>query len=355
MNFFSMLYIIIISLTSLWCNISSIENSFNYSMALVNQDTIIKDSSLEILNLDNSMKAYKSPMKAMLYSAILPGLGQAYMEKWKRGFVYLALEGVALGASYIYKDRAENKKQAYLSFAEDHWDFARWIQGYYKWESGNPPDWFEGDALSWNTIREVFVNNSDIDLGCDIFPYCYTDIWDHSHSVKFEWDGVIISSSNETAFKPIYIDLCGIETSLSQQSQSRECQIEDINIILESVNIHGGKHIKDHHFHEGIQKYPMYFAGWDDADDSETIDTNNNNTIITSSHQNAYQDIWSDYNKIKMIAERAGSYMLINRFVSIIDGLFLAKMWNDQLINLDLYPDLRNKSGLGGFRLTLEW
>ena len=99
----------------------------------------------------------------------------------------------------------------------------------------------------------------------------------------------------------------------------------------------------------------MYFAGWDDTDDSEIIDTNNNNTIITSSHQNAYQNIWSDYNQIKMIAERAGSYMLINRFVSMIDGLFLAKIWNNQFINLDLYPDLRNKSGLGGFRLTLAW
>jgi hypothetical protein len=50
--------------------------------------------------------------------------------------------------------------------------------------------------------------------------------------------------------------------------------------------------------------------------------------------------------------------MLINRFVSMIDGLFLAKKWNIEHVvelNLDVYPDLRNKSGLGGVQLTMGW
>ena len=50
--------------------------------------------------------------------------------------------------------------------------------------------------------------------------------------------------------------------------------------------------------------------------------------------------------------------MLINRLVSMIDGLFLAKKWNAEneiSLNLDVYPDLRNKSGVGRLKLTIGW
>ena len=50
--------------------------------------------------------------------------------------------------------------------------------------------------------------------------------------------------------------------------------------------------------------------------------------------------------------------MLINRVVSIVDALLLAKKWNnthDMKLSLNAYPDLRNKSGLGGVKLSLYW
>ena len=75
-------------------------------------------------------------------------------------------------------------------------------------------------------------------------------------------------------------------------------------------------------------------------------------------NQRHYQSIYSDYNYIKTLAGRGGNFMLINRFVSMIDGLFLAKKWNIEHVielNLDVYPDLRNKSGLGGVQLTMGW
>ena len=42
----------------------------------------------------------------------------------------------------------------------------------------------------------------------------------------------------------------------------------------------------------------------------------------------------------------------------MIDGLFLAKKWNAEnevSFNLDVYPDLRNKSGVGRLKLTMGW
>jgi len=342
--------------STLLANISSIENNFTYSFIALNQDTTFEDS-ISIVSKSNIPRArFKSPIKAMLYSAVLPGLGQAYMGKWKRGLIYLALDGISAGFWYQNNIRAEERKKEYKSYAGEYWDFAHWIHDYYKWYSETPYDDFSGDQNDWNSIRKVFVNNTDGDCGDDPpWPsYCYIDIWDHSHSVKFIYDNELISSSNETEFKPVYKAICGIESSLNPLSNdyAPSCitNIDDIdpNIVVS----------KDHHFYEGIQKYDMYFAGWKDNESIEVINSGDNDENATSPHESAYQRIYTDYDQIKILAGRGGSFMLINRFVSMIDGLFLAKKWNAEnevSLNLDVYPDLRNKSGVGRLKLTLGW
>jgi len=48
--------------------------------------------------------------------------------------------------------------------------------------------------------------------------------------------------------------------------------------------------------------------------------------------------------------------MLINHFISMIDVLILSKISNAKyFMNIDSYPDLKNKSGLGGIKVTLNW
>ena len=330
-------------------NISSIENNLIYSMFSSNQDTTSKDS-ISIFSASNISKdKFKSPVKAMLYSAVLPGLGQVYMEKWKRGLIYLLIEGVSAGVWYQKNVLAEERKKDYIFYEGDHWNFALWIRDYYKWYPSSPPAWFSGDDSLWDSIREVFVNNTDDD--CTDTEACYIDIWDHSHSVDFTWDGETISSSDENRFKDLYRNLC------DTQSSERVCN-SNIDEISDAINTNEASVNKDHDFYEGIQKYDMFFAGWDDTDSVEVIDSGNNNNNVTSPHQSTYQSIWSDYNHIKTLAGRGGKFMFINRFVSVIDGLFLAKKWNTEhaiMLNLNVYPDLRNTSGVGGVKLTMRW
>ena len=76
-----------------------------------NQDTTFEDSTTIISTSSVPGAKYKSPGKAMLYSAILPGLGQVYMGKWKRGLLYLALEGVAAGVWYNNNEIAKEIKK----------------------------------------------------------------------------------------------------------------------------------------------------------------------------------------------------------------------------------------------------
>ncbi len=116
--------------------------------------------------------------------------------------------------------------------------------------------------------------------------------------------------------------------------------------------------VKNHHFYEGIQKYDMFFAGWDDNDSVFVVTKEHNDKNATSRNQTTYRSLWGDYNKIKTLAGNGGKFMLINRVVSMVDALLLAKKWNnshDINLSLNAYPDLRNKSGLGGVKLSLYW
>ena len=116
--------------------------------------------------------------------------------------------------------------------------------------------------------------------------------------------------------------------------------------------------IEDFHFHEGIQKYDSFFAGWEDNDLVKVTDKGDNDKNVTSHKQTVYQNIYTDYNDIKKLAGAGTKFMLINRFVSMIDALFLAKKWNatkNVKFNLELYPNFRNTSGVGGLKFTIEW
>ena len=78
---------------------------------------------------------------------------------------------------------------------------------------------------------------------------------------------------------------------------------------------------------------------------------------MTSPKQNKFQQFWDDADKVQKIAGLGGKFMLINRVISMVDALLLAKKWNnkhDVKLSLNVYPDLRNKSGVGGVKLSLK-
>ena len=291
----------------------------------------------------------KSPGKALLFSGILPGSGQFYMEQWFRGLIFIALDGIAIGTWNYNNNRAENKKEEYKKYALDHWDLERWIHDYYKWYPELAPNDFSGNQEDWKLIREVFVNKSDTLSGCHEPPYCYVDIWDNSHHVEFSYEGNIISSNSEK-FKDAFEHLCGNTINPSNPT----CLNNDLDMLDpngDTIVVRTG-----HHFFEGIQKYDMFFAGWEDNDTAKVVIKSNNERIVTSEKQTNYQNLWIDYNNIKTFAANGGKFMLINRVVSMIDAILLAQKWNtkhDVKLSLNAYPDIKNKTGLGGLKLSL--
>ena len=340
------------------CNTQIFGNTFfqgeNYqfkSMMFLQDTTSENENEFQFETFKNK-GSFKSPGKALLYSGVLPGMGQAYMGNWLRGLIFVGLDAAAIGTWYKNNNLAKDKKTEYKYYANEHWDFGRWIHDYYKWEPADAPVEFSGSQELWESVREPFLNNTDTTgyNDCDEYPHCYIDIWDHSHKVEFKYDGNTMSSSSDE-FKEIFKDLCDNQNLWTKDCSNSITVIEDL-LTAKSVYV-----IKDHHFYEGIQKYNMFFAGWEDNDSVTVVITNATKTA-TSSYQKTYRSLWQDYKTVKKLAVNGGNFMLINRVVSMVDALLLAKKWNnehDMKLSLNTYPDLRNKSGVGGLKLSLRW
>jgi len=72
----------------------------------------------------------KTPGKALLLSALVPGTGELYVGA-KRGWVFLGVE-VAFWVTHLVLDRkGEELKDDYEQFADEHWDAGRYLQ----WET----------------------------------------------------------------------------------------------------------------------------------------------------------------------------------------------------------------------------
>ena len=306
----------------------------------------LSNKNMFVLHKKNyySNEQYKTPSKALLYSALIPGMGQIYAQEWIRGLMFLALDGLAMYTWKINNDLSVNKKDEYSDYAYNHWSFGRWIEDYYKWYE------FKDDE-SWDSIRDVFTNHSDSTSGCAQNPAngdCYIDIWDHAHSVEFLYNGSIVSSSSNE-FVDIFQYLCN-----NPNDDYNGCFAEEVN--LNDNNGDSILVIRDHHFYEGIQKYDMFFAGWDDNSSVILVTKEHGDKNATSPNQIAYRKLWNDYNKLKTLAVNGGKFMLLNRFVSMIDAFLLIKKQNNKLnMSFNLYPDLRNKFGVGGINLRLYY
>lgn len=76
---------------------------------------------------EGSFSTKKSPAKALLLSAVLPGAGEFYTGSIIKGILFLGLEVGAWTGYYIYYNKGKDKEDEYKAFADRHWDYFRWI------------------------------------------------------------------------------------------------------------------------------------------------------------------------------------------------------------------------------------
>ena len=155
------------------CNTQIFGNTFfqgeNYQFKSIMflQDSTSENESEFKLETFKDKGSFKSPGKALLYSGVLPGMGQAYMGNWLRGLIFVGLEVAAIGTWYNdnhYNNLVEDNTTKYKYYANKHWDFGRWVHDYYKWyeyDDDNPDsEWNKVDIEGLDTLQLYRFKNT---------------------------------------------------------------------------------------------------------------------------------------------------------------------------------------------------
>lgn len=75
---------------------------------------------------DTDTEHHVSSGRAFIYNLILPGTGHLYAG-YKRGWAHLGVEGATWLTYFYYHDRGAQKETQFQAFADDHWNYDKWI------------------------------------------------------------------------------------------------------------------------------------------------------------------------------------------------------------------------------------
>jgi hypothetical protein len=130
----------------------------------------------------------KLPGRALLMSAIVPGLGQIYAGSKLRGAVFLALEAAGWATFAYYQTEGKDKEDEYEDFADDHW-----IRGNY-WtavqEIAELNDWPGGpvENAPWSELINYLPQNFTHELPSSNTQQYYEMIGKYLSQFGYGWD-----------------------------------------------------------------------------------------------------------------------------------------------------------------------
>ena len=241
------------------------------------------DTSYLDLNISDQHK-YKYPGLGMLGSFILPGLGQVYAESPRKALLFTSIEAGVWYFRGKTQDDMDSKAAEYKRFADEHWDFGRWVNHYYdhynnRNESinsfklyqlfsqetiGAAPSMFGQFASNFEQIIDWNdFNNDGMQDESELTEWNYTHINDGSHSIAF--------------YDPRYQQFKTFPKNAPPTNESNDyfycedfnqatfkCNKFSLDLDFEQ-NLENFVVQKNLHFYENIGKYNQFFMGWDDA------------------------------------------------------------------------------------------
>lgn len=307
----------------------SLSQSSNYYFT---ENNIAKSSEVKIDN--NAFIAFS-------LSAILPGAGQIYNKNYKRGFAYLAFEIINWSKRSKYLDKGNDFVDQYKDFANDNWNFDRWIRDINLLADPNHP------------VNSVMLGPDD--------NFFYP--WNDSHHIEFYLDGYLRrtnSSNGDNWFENTYKTACSDAINNFQ-----EC----ITNVFTNSDGSPATITRDHHFYEGIGKYDLFFAGWNDTRDGECSEETINDhgscsyILLTNNTENAYTDKKRYYqyelrdkaNKNYDVAENALTFIFVNHAISMLDAFIVNLASNKSSINYMTQPLYDNNIKLNGIEISILW
>ncbi len=275
--------------------------------------TLLRFYDIPQLNYNNSYSG-----KDALKSIIVPGWGQYSSGDYKKAFIFLCVESMALGIHYNYNKKGIEKEDLTKLFGDEHWSFSTWVNDYYEFAPG-------GEHGTYSYIFEREENGS------------YEEIWEAGHKLGFIYDNKYYTSGNN--FEDFYNEtLC----------PAGVCNLDTLNSI---------KVTKDHNYYENIGKYDHFFSGWDDNDQITEHVKESGELIAMSPNKQDYRTSWEKAAEYNRFADYALYTVYTNHILSILDILVFSKINKNSKFNYQLKTiyNSNNNLGIGGIKLLVSW
>jgi len=266
-------------------------NSAKYAM----QSQAAQDQQEEIRQ--NTDK--KSVLKAALFSAVLPGAGEAYAGSYWKAAVFIGLEVAFWTTNYIYNSKGDDEDVKMRAYGDEHWSEQRyWSKIYDKTkESWAGPDIevYEPDEYGYIIIKDVFYE-----------------------------DPAVRAALREIESEAGYSH--SLPTTKTQQ------------------------------YYEMIYKYPRQFGvGWDDVESFTYYDIHEN-TFTTTPHIAAYRDMRNASNDYYVFANTMVMMAMVNHLASAFDAAYTVNKQNKKIeYSFRMKPQFNGYDYTNTYGLNIIW
>jgi hypothetical protein len=275
----------------------------------LDQDSL--PAALEIVKQEDSLVVY--PARPMLYSLILPGVGQWYNKSpaWKIG-LFAGIEAASIFSRLQWRKKAEDIRLKYEIFADDNWDLETWVS---------------------NTLNTPLGNYADVHINGT-----HKIILVLSGSLAEQYGNYVSSDSLENNAHWVYTG--------------------EVNVL------------RDRDFYENIGKYDQFVGGWTDCYGPENNqlwfevekDVGDSTEIIISTlNKEDYVGQRARSNVYLNMAKYAVSAVMFNHVISALEAVWSTQIRNrpkkEQKVqtNVGLLYDQHAKYGVGGIAVSLHW
>jgi len=220
-----------------------------------------------------SYKRLYSPLRAGLFSAVIPGAGQLYTKNYWQSAAFFGAEVLMWVVYATYEKKANNQTDLFQNYADANWS----VVSYAGWINAN-----FGQAIPINT--------------------------DPNPSLK-PWDRVVWGDLNAAE------DAIGGNLTIQPTGFTHK------------LAPHG-----DQQYYEMIGKYAQFVGGWDDASGFTKEDVIANNGIgNVSSHFLAYSKMRGDANNFYNIASTVSYIIIANHMLSALEAAWNASKLNHRI------------------------
>ena len=292
------------------------------------QDTLTKP--------EDSTLVQTYPARALLRSLVLPGWGQMYNKspRWKTA-LFAGIEVAGIVGIVQLNKKAEKLRLEYEDFANEHWDFTRWI-------------------INTPLIKSHWVSNLNI-----------PDVWNYNEGDTTMYD-VIIDGTHQ------------LDILYNGQTKSSDCFNDDNTdnnctdfvdyeynnyFLLDQMQV-----IRDLHFYENIGKYDQFVGGWDDLVDADSSSIwwikekqteDGTEILIMTKNKEKYLDMRYKSNTYLKMATYAVSAVMFNHVISALEAVWTsqsdARKKKTYDTSIGLFYNKNTQYGIGGLSLAISW